>query len=323
MPRTWLVSIVGVVLVLAGCSSPVPGTASVNDTELKRYQAARGPLNVRDALGDLTTVDYCSVLDLARAQQAGAAEVGPPKSMWNQCAAAAKVGGRDAALIVGLLVDGSEEPRVTDLSRKLDRGLMAQMPPGATPHRCVRYLGFPDGPSLEVDVFDPAADTYDLAVLTRMCAVTSALFDGLTADALAKKVAHFTFAPGSLGTTDACSVLSDAAVSAELGKPARRQPISTGHRCVWKSGAMWVDLDFDVSGPIPPATDIIGGRPSVVAAKIPTDCGVTTTVAPSSPGSGGGVEIALLYMVDPSGIKDPCAVATALAGAAWPRLPRA
>lgn len=321
----WLVSCVGVVLMVAGCSSTVPGTASVNDTDLKQYQADHGPLNARDALGDLSTVDYCSMVDVAGVGRAGASEVGPVKPMWNQCMTTAKVGGRNTFLILGLLVDEPEEARVADTTRKLERGLVAQTPAGATRGRCVRYLGFADGPSLEVDVFDSTADTLDLAVLGPMCAVTDALFAGLTANVLAKKVTHFTFTPGSLSTWNACSTLSDAAVSAEFGRPARRMPISTGHRCVWNSGANWVDLDFDVSEPIPRTTGVIAGRPSLVAATVPVDCGATTVVAPHAPGAGAGggqSEIARVFTVAPSGRENPCAVASALAGVVWPRLPQ-
>jgi hypothetical protein len=146
-------------------------------------------------------VDYCSLLDLARAGQAGAVEIGQATPSWNYCEASAKIGGRNITVLLGLLVNAFTDPRTTDLTRKLDHGLVAQVPVGATDGRCVRYLAFSDGASVEAHVVDGAAKTSDLSADAPTCAVVGAVFDGLVADVLAKKLRHFTTACPSQPST--------------------------------------------------------------------------------------------------------------------------
>jgi hypothetical protein len=319
MAQKWPASLVAVAFLLTGCTSVVAGAASVDRAELQQYQQDHGPLSAAGALGDLTTVDYCGLLDLARVGQAGAVDIGPATPSWNYCRAGAKIGGRKVTILVGFLVSVSGDARFPDPARKLDRGLVAEERFGSTEGRCARYLTFADGASLEADVTDEAAETSDLSMDAPMCAVAGAVLDGMVADVLARTVRHFTFAPGSLGTVDACSLVSDAAVAAQLGGPVDREPIPTKHRCVWNAGANWADIEFEVGAAPVTTTDTIGGHRSLVAAKTP-GCGATTTVAPSSSAPGSS-EIAVVLVYTPGHDKDPCAIATALAGMAWPKLP--
>ncbi|GAB2990979.1 hypothetical protein LWP59_06780 [Amycolatopsis acidiphila] len=148
--RYWVAAMA---LLLTGCTSVVTGAASVDQGELRQYQDDHAPLTAQRALGDLTTVDYCSLLDLNGARQADATGVGSTTTSPNYCFAEGNFGGTRVEFGLGYLeVAGTDSGRITDLAKTLPRGLVAQRSTSGDPDSCVRYLRFADEFSLQVYV---------------------------------------------------------------------------------------------------------------------------------------------------------------------------
>ncbi|KAA9162092.1 DUF3558 domain-containing protein [Amycolatopsis acidicola] len=317
MRRLWVAA---VALLLTGCAGTVSGTASVNTQEVQQYQLQRTPLTSQAAFGDVSTVDYCSLLDLDRVKAAGGNGLSEPARNFNYCQVSGKVYGQDIVLGLGYLSSqGGSQERVADPAKALSRGLVAQRSTRNDNKSCTYYLAFPDGVSLQVYVTNES--TYpSTSAGPSLCAINGAVLDGAVAKLSANQAGHFQFAPGSLGTVDACTLLDVAEVNAQLGGSLRQSAFPAKHRCRWQDAqGNQLDLMLDVSDGTGSTAEQIGGHATDIAQldDAGRDCLATGSVAPYD----GQVEVANLYVTVGEPPKDACGVARALAGVAWPRLP--
>jgi hypothetical protein len=322
MARYWVAA---VALLLTGCTTVVTGGASPRPAELRQYQEDHAPLTSQRALGDVTTLDYCSLLDLKGVEQAGATGVGPASPSFNYCRADASYLGEKLEVGVGYLDsqvnDGSRYP---DPSKQLKRGLTAQRDISNDYQSCARHLKLADGVSLQAYV-DDLSDQPRTDGARYLCDIDGAVFDGLVAAITNKKVAHLTFPPGSLGTVDACTLVPDAQVSAQLGTTTQRTPvIPTKHRCRWqdRSSGDSLGILFEVDRPLGPATESLGGHQATISG-FGQNCLASTTVGPYPGAKDGEYQLAEVYVALRHTAKDPCGMVRTIATAAWPHLPPA
>ncbi|WP_186382903.1 hypothetical protein, partial [Amycolatopsis rhizosphaerae] len=275
------------------------------------------------ALGDLTTIDYCSLIDLGKASGAGATHIGPVVSSPNDCVAFMTVSGRDTAIDVGGLASKKADPdRAPDVTAdKLDQGLQVQITEYGSDEACERYLTFANGTHLTVNVefTDDHPGTVDQR--EALCTVEKAVFAALVTDITARKATHLTFPANSLGTVDPCPLLPDPHVLPDgLAKDLEIIPVPSHHHCTWLDLVHKTDVEFSFDySRLPNGTKTtIAGLPSVTEPGT-LSCTITTDVGASPiPRLR---QLASLYVRVPDRGSDACAVATTLATAAWPKLP--
>ena len=315
----------GVAVAVTGCTAAVTGRPSPNAAAVVQIQEERTPLTSDRALGDLSTIDYCSLFDAAAVEKGGADNVGELQQSFGECTVSAKLSGQAITVEVGFL-DKNATGRIPDPTKRLPRGLVAQRDLNAGPDVCTTNLAFPDRVSVEIYTYvDDVSNT--VSGSQALCQVNSAVLDRMVTAVTQKKVAHLTFAPGTLGTVDACALISDSRVTQEIGMPMRHDENPAKHRCQWKvtSSGPRATLWFYAENPSPAVpgttTETIAGRQSIVQKLSGNYCLVTTVVGPYAAKSGenetAGVYVNMLSAVP----KDACGVARALANVAWPQLP--
>jgi hypothetical protein len=319
MRRLWVAL---AALLLTGCASTVSGTASVSSGDL---QQERKPLTSQRAFGDVSTVDYCSLLDLDRVKTAGGYEFGEQHQGFNYCQVEGKIHGQDITVGVGYLSgQGSDLDRVADPGKTFSRGLVAQRSTSNDNENCDYYLTFADSVGLTVYVNNISSHPSTTAG-SSLCAVNGAVLDGVVAQISANQVGHFNFAPGSLGTVEACALLSDPEINAQFGGALPQSPaMPSKHRCRWK-GALGNELTvmLDISDGTGSTAEQIGGHATDVAQldEAGRNCMATGSVAPYPNSGAGQYQVASLYVSVGQAPTDACTIARALAGLAWPRLP--
>jgi hypothetical protein len=330
--RTPLVS-VAAVAVLAGCTTS--GESS--------NAAARD-------LGDLATIQPCSLTGLEVFAEFGSAEFGPPESL-DYCTVVVKPGGSETVsvtrnvaeavtIMVGELARPSADPFLpTDKLEDVTDSIYTTQPDDVGVS-CWQTVVF-------------AEEDLALSVRSRMsptaspvptCDMVAAGIAKVVEVILAGKVEHRSPAPNSLITLDPCDLVADETVTALPGFAEARRVDSPGrHRCYWQTSTgadgLRVGVTFGVAQPPEPPTSVdgnadpIAGRPSVTTY---TDrfCGVETGHIPFDEVAGAtglvetvtvNADVSLGNPAGRPGETDPaaCEGALAIAKALWPRLPSA
>src|SRR5215470_7843938 len=117
MARYRMVALVAAALMLTGCTTEIPGRVIADPAAV---QETHTPLTAQVALGDVTTIDYCSLLDVGSAQAAGVTNPAPVTSSFNYCYADAKLGTQSVEFGLGYLEQGTEQDSsVPDPTRPL------------------------------------------------------------------------------------------------------------------------------------------------------------------------------------------------------------
>lgn len=299
-----------VVLVCSSCAVGITGTPVADPA---------GPLTSREAFGDLPTVDFCSLLDPTNYPNV-ASVVDRPSPSFSYCTMSVISHKTDAVVLVGYL-GSSENLRGFTLEpdRSLPRGLEIRK------YRedrtvCDRFLRFPDDVYLEV-----SATSYTQGDATDWCPVVELTVDRVVQRLTARRVTHFTFAPNSLGRVDACRLLDPARVGLEAGTVHSDQfGYPGGHVCEWRlTESSYVAVNFTMAVALTqsPTDEIIAGRRTRVVAGTTGLPECTLVTSHGAAPEGGGDELVNLMVLLPDKGKDACAVARALADAAWQKLP--
>lgn len=312
--------LLALVLLVSGCTGDQPGRPAA--------AAGRTPATATAALGDLRTVDPCSLADPGALAPFGAAENAGTVSLDYCLLRVRQPDGGLAQVQVGELGPAEQQPG-DPVVRDGDLQVVQSAP---LPGHCSRQIVFPDRVAMQV-----SADLLAGAPGGRLCGLADA---GARAAARAiheHRVAHRGFPPNSLALVDPCAVLDTAAVRQV---PGLEQAVPTGrpggHQCQWgvqSAQAPRVRLLHtagdppkvshgsavaeDVAGR-PTVTSVVGGDP-----RVPL-CTAETGHVPFGPPGSGQVEVATLVVAYPGGDGiDACDFARGLAQVAWPKLPRA
>jgi hypothetical protein len=308
-------------LLLTGCTSAVSGPSPA--TPVSTAPPPPAPLTAQQALGDLTTVDYCSLLDLTKIADGGAVAAGPATPSLGYCSADAVLGKHDIEILVGDLAGKeADSDRIPDVARTLGAGLQVQMVVDSDPDSCVRYLTFADGTHLVARVDNATEVRSDADQPGSLCGVDDGVLDGLISGVQAKKVGHLSFPPGSLGAADPCAVVEGPEVTQFLGDAVHSVAMPGRHRCLWQSDDEHTSADVRFEyGVLPGASNAkIAGHTARISKPADPSCEIVTDLGPSP--ASGQHEIAELYVFLSRGDKDPCTAATSITNADWPKLPK-
>jgi hypothetical protein len=283
-------------------------------------------------LGDLTTVDPCSLTDVSVFESYGTAKFATPESL-DYCAISVAPGpGVEVIVTIGELGELSESPELEGKRlRELDDGMFVA-DRDDTAGFCAQALVFTDEVTLDV-----ASSTYQ-GTAPDTCPMVVAAVDEVLAVIEDDGVEHRSPGPDSLVSLDPCSLVDDDAITALPGLTgATRHEYPGHHQCYWETSSaadrMSVRLVFGAGAvPTPYGTGAnknpIEGRASVTNpipdAGAASFCTIDTGHVPFDEveGQSGMVELASVFARMPKGqVKAACQVAVAVAKAVWPRLP--
>jgi hypothetical protein len=312
----------------AACSSRVGGEPAAATT----VSSAPQEPSAENLLGDLTTIDPCSLTDPAVFQPYGTATFATPESL-DYCAVTVTPGaGIEVIVTIGELGELSESPELEGKHvRELDDGLFVAERDNTTGF-CAHALVFTDEVTLDV-----ASSTYQ-GTAPDTCPMIDAAMNKVVEVIEGDGVEHRSPEPDSLMSVDPCSLIDDAAITALPGLTgALRREYPGHHQCYWETSSaqdrMSVRLVFGAGAvPTPYGTGAnkkpIAGRASVTNpipdAGAASFCTVDTGHIPFDEvdGQTGMVELASVFARMPKGkVKAACQVAVAVATAVWPRLP--
>jgi hypothetical protein len=279
-------------LLLAACTSTVGGTP-----EPARFTSTA-------ALGDLRTVDYCTLLDPAG---------GEPVSSFERCTA--EVDGLLRA--VGPLREAESAGTLPyDYPGDLPDGVRILVPEPENKYAtCTRLVAFTDAVWLTVAVSEdayPAENTDE-----ERCAAADDLLAAALAAIDGERVGHLSFGRDSFGRLDACELLTGAGV----GTDEEPWDWPAGHNCYFSEAWLEIRVDEPSTG----RRELLGDRPVMLE----IDGGFCDLVVERPSDRPGLVEAArfggtLPDVLDTSGLSvpDTCPRAWAVAEQVVPRLPQ-
>ncbi|OLF18659.1 DUF3558 domain-containing protein [Actinophytocola xanthii] len=330
MARWAPLALVFLVALLGGCSARVGGLPVA-----EKGVAIEGPATALDALGELTTIDPCSLTDLTVFDDFGTAEFETPSSLDYCTVAVAQSPGQSVWVAVGELSWLSERPDVVgqkleDISEEL---YTVQTSKDST--SCAQGLVF-----AEEDLLLEVTSTMYGSPSDHHCEITQVGMEQVVATIEQDGVEHRSPEPDSLVGLDPCELVDDAAVRALPGfAAAERLDSPGGHQCLWQTYAGDVELRVHVAfeaGLVPAAynddgnAEPIAGRSSVMnrfeSVSSPAICLVETghIPFPEPEEVPGVVEVASVTVWVPAAQLDMgCQSAKAVATALWPKLPPA
>lgn len=325
------VLLVVVLAAATACGTPVD-TAKQTFPRTTITPEPPAELTAKAALGDLTTVDACSLIEPDVFAAFGTTTFVAPESMDYCHLQIAVAGGVKLDLTIGDLDTGENATATTKPLETLDRGLTLQQDDGAE-FSCTQYLIFADGIRLRVDVY-----VYEGNNTTSLCPVVRAGSDKVVDVVTGGKVKHHDYPSRSLSALTSCDLVADSVVEALPGlSMAKKTEYPGKHMCSWASpsggvGSARVRLLMTLGVPVstPPSgstTETIGGRQTLVE---PTPeagdlsfCLLSTDHVPYETSIQSDViEQALVTVRGGKGeVEQACATARAVAAEAWPKLP--
>lgn len=308
------------VLLVAGCTPETPPPSQSGSQQSDAGTA-------RAELGDLRTVDPCTLADQAALQKLGQTENAGTVSLDYCLLHVTPNDGSLVQLAIGELADADPNQQGSPV---VQRGSLRIVQDPPLPGHCTRQVLFADNIAIQVSadllVGDPAAG---------LCAIAQAGADAAV-DALEQhRVGHRAFPANSLALVDPCTLLDSAAVQQIPGlEEAQPQPSPAGHQCMW--GAQEADsprVQFLHTAGDPPKVlhgaaveESIAGRRTVLSVvggdpRVPL-CSAETGHLPFGDPAAGQVEVVMLVVAVPGMTgTDACEYARGLAGQAWPHLP--
>ncbi|MFC4851872.1 hypothetical protein [Actinophytocola glycyrrhizae] len=228
---------------VGGSSVPTSGA-----TPSRRVFANPDKLTAQDALGDLTLLNPCSVIDPDTLPDTWTTVIDVPVA-FNFCEISVTT--REGAVIEARVgkpqlpwSTGKESP-----SSKLEAGISIAHGRPDIRGGCARDVVFADGLALGVNA---VADTS--MGNTDPCVVSDALADHVVSVVLDGRAESLTLPEGSLGGLDACTLVGPELLAAVPGLGADVEPMEfvAGHSCWWENPdtRATLDLEFEI-GPLP------------------------------------------------------------------------
>lgn len=251
--RRLLAAVLCGAFVLAGCTSTPPAPPAWEE------HAAT------DSLGDLRTIDYCSLLDTPKIL--GTANPSAPAvSSFELCRVWVTEGTSRYVLVVGPLgsqVTADMQPH--NYAGTLPAGVSVRDSTRGV-NSCTRYLVFDDGTTLMTAASDASTPDPELAPLSReaLCAKADASLAGVVAAITEKRIGRLTFEPGSFGALDPCALLTGPEADKLIGADKAATPAVHGHDCTRGDAAVYFTVGdpsaLQASGNRGPQPDTIAGR---------------------------------------------------------------
>jgi hypothetical protein len=293
------------------------------------------PATAVEALGELTTIDPCSLTDLAVFDLFGTAEFATPESLDYCAVEVHRSTGSTVWVMIGQLGRLSDRPelegqRLEEISEEL---YTVQLNEDSA--FCSQALVF----AAEDLLLEVTSASVSGSPSTE-CEMTVAGMEQVVATIEEDGVEHRSPEPDSLVAMDPCELVDDATVTALPGfAAARREDNPGGHQCSWQTSSgedrLSVRVAFE-AGDIPIAatargnSDPIAGRPTAMNSYENVGSAAICTVETGHiPFTGpendlGLVEVASVSVRVPAAqAQAGCPAAKAVAAALWPKLPPA
>jgi hypothetical protein len=305
-----------VVLALTGCASTVSGTARPDPNFEPPPEAKSGAAS--DVLGDVSTVDPCSLLDDSELAKHGEVERPQPESFdYCRLDVALSAGGNVVIRFGELwtvdasgLVDAKEVESPGEVLRVFEEELGTDA--------CNHTVVFTDDVGLLV-----SGDTFDSSgpKVADLCAVVADVSGAIVTrlETEDDPVEHVTYGSDSIGGLDACDGVDDATVTAVVG-PAAEDKITypAAHQCRWGEAVPSVSVRYARGEPTETEAEKIADRDTFVFGSDIGDrslCAAETTIA-------GSDELAQVIVRLTAGQVDAaCQGARTVAAEVWTELP--
>jgi hypothetical protein len=226
-------------LLLVGCVNRTGPTARQSTTSAE-------PLTAAAALGDLRTVDYCSMFD-------GTPEIA--LSSFELCRTEVDF----VELTIGpLTTDTHAGSEPYDYPDDLPPGVrISSFAPTPDVYGCVLWVGFADGVWLTVKAVDAAEPPW--STVDTYCAKAAGVVAGALTTIAHGRVGHVSWGPGSFSAIEPCPLITGPEFTA-FGGSGSPKAAPSGHSCV--NGR--VTLSFDVDSPTSGTPATLGGREATV-----------------------------------------------------------
>ncbi|QWF79192.1 hypothetical protein [Amycolatopsis sp. CA-230715] len=259
-----------------------------------------GPLTAAEALGDLATVDFCSLLGTAGTN-----------GSFGSC----QVTADGTTTTVGSPAKDTEPTaKPYDYRGQLPAGVTVEQSSFDAKQSCTRYVVFADHVRLMVSAFDSGEGD-----AKPNCGKADAAVGAVLTAATGKRVTHVAYPENSLGRIDPCELLSGDAADTALGKGSTPSAFTVDKHSCLRSG---VKVSFDRGKPETTGTKVtVAGKPATES-RIAAFCFLR--VERPAPGAEGKVESAAFEAVDTAtGVADDrtCAEARKVAEFVLPKLP--
>lgn len=281
-------------------------------------------LALAGSLADQRALDPCGLVDDAVLRRFGSTSVIPDYGNFDRCDVFIDDAGRSVQLTA--LVETAGDPPPPGTTSTVEDGFQVLRLP-APADSCTRRVVLPGGQDLQIQVGIEGG--LDPAVCSMADVGTSSAVSVLSSGTLPRR--SLPFPAGSLGTVDACGLLTGDDVARATGTaPAPAPPVEPGFgrwRCHWATAGggpgILVRFDRDTKGPA-----AIKGRPTTVPGRVaaeatgePGECTVSMRQRPYPRPEGEVSQEVVLVQVANSRDPDPCRVPRALALPVAERLP--
>ncbi|MEV0675566.1 hypothetical protein AB0I60_03490 [Actinosynnema sp. NPDC050436] len=328
--RNWLPLVVGLAVVSSGCSvqlvgTPVAAPVTVTTTKDKKAEATAVGL-----LGDLPTLDPCSLLGVADLKNFGKVEPGTVESLDYCLYHVTTPAGAKLDVMVGSLDQLASEGEARGDVRNHKGGLRIAYEDGDAT-QCGRRLVFSDLVTLSITV-----GNYGEAKTTtsELCNPADAAATATADRVLDKDVEHRTFRARSIGKLDPCTVVGKQVLAGVPGiGQAKVHPYPAGHQCRWSPDgtitaprvrvAFSMGVPAKADGPLRTSEDI-AGRATTISRTSATSIALCTAETTHMAVDDGLSELAYVSvsMAQGSQIDAACTSAKVIANEVWRQLPR-
>ncbi|MFL6123466.1 hypothetical protein [Actinophytocola sp.] len=306
-----------------GCANKTFGTpTAVTTPSSARHFDDPDRLTAKDALGDLTRFNPCSVLDPAGMPAAWHVSIDVPAA-YEYCVMSVNTKeGVQAEVQVGRLYQSDHE---SGESQSRAGGLRV-FPSDDTGNACSRDIVFADGIALVVRSWAQKAKD-----ATAMCGISDEVVDPVIDAVAAGRATSLTLPEHSLGAIDPCDVVTTEMATLVRGITAGVRPDRqlSGHSCWWMSdqGTM-LEVAFDIGRlPAGDTGETTQGRYTAVTHyaddTASSTCAVVGEHVPFAFGSTTGlIERAGIWVyLKPGEVEAACTAGKQLADELWPELP--
>lgn len=292
----------------AACTAPESAPAPSPTTDDDE------PLTAAAALGEFSSLDYCSLVDQRKVMGDGNA-VKPPVSSFESCRLEFIEGATLYTVTTGPIATGQDpNNQPYEYEGALPEGVSVQQSAFNANTACTRLLTFADGIRLSIVV---TSDSQDLSDQLSRCRKADATVGTASAAIRGQRVGRLHFDQRSWGRVAPCVLLDQHEIDAASGPETKPAPALSGHSCI--RGKVSLALSAG-AGTASGATEALGGRQAQVLTS-GAFCQVTTQRP--IPGTPDRVEQALLTVVSVAGNADDatCAAARDVAVVVFPKLP--